>query len=325
MAFIDSVVNKVGSLVGVKRKDRLVYRANGYRNNYFAYEARRYAMMKAERVYKKKMHDLLDAAEKVIRKSQDKVIESKQTKIIENGRAVDSGLGEVLTSDATPRVIVAVNQYGEKVPEALMIYYRTDDVISVTEYHGDTPATYATNTICFWDCLATVTASSDKNLILTQVQGRDYSRKELVSGGDVVFNVSGEITSNYPGVYPEDTVKKFIQMMQYGGIIEVNHYLFRQYNIKRILVQSFELKTPEFKNIQPYSFKCVGIEPDVEVSITSDTISLLNKQISNYTPQKKTMEMIVAEKARKIAENQATYWTAEINQSIQSVLNKAGL
>ena len=56
--------------------------------------------------------------------------------------------------------------------------------------------------IAFCDLGATVSSQSSNNLILTKVQGRDYSRKELVSGGDINFTVTGKIVSNYPDIYP---------------------------------------------------------------------------------------------------------------------------
>ena len=54
----------------------------------------------------------------------------------------------------------------------------------------------------FLDLGAIVQVQSSNNLVLTKVQGRDYSRKELISGGDINFTVTGKIVSNYPDVYP---------------------------------------------------------------------------------------------------------------------------
>lgn len=78
----------------------------------------------------------------------------------------------------------------------------------------------------FLDLGAIVQVQSSNNLVLTKVQGRDYSRKELISGGDINFTVTGKIVSNYPDVYPYAEVSKFITLMQHKGVIQVFNLMF---------------------------------------------------------------------------------------------------
>ena len=68
--------------------------------------------------------------------------------------------------------------------------------------------------VTFVDLGPQVQVSSRNNILLTRVQGRDYTRKEYISGGDLEITINGKITSKYPDVYPEAEVSKFIRLVQ---------------------------------------------------------------------------------------------------------------
>jgi hypothetical protein len=232
--------------------------------------------------YKNKLIDSLTGDDKLREKVQKQRAQNKKNLILAGG-IVDQGLGFI---DASGHTVYAKNKYGHRFPEALMIYYKSDKTIEVEDviYSNnpaieDEPNNFKTDIIFFIDIVASVTVQSSKNLILTQVQGRDFTRKELVSGGDLTFSVSGKITGDSPGVYPANDVRKFIQIAQYGGVIQVNHYLFKQFNVKQIIIKDYSLDASECKNVQPYSFTCVAVEPDEDVIITQDTIGVLNEKI----------------------------------------------
>lgn len=119
----------------------------------------------------------------------------------------------------------------------------------------------------FIDLQPQVQVSSKNNVLLTTVQGRDYTRKELVSGGDLEIAVQGKITSKYPDVYPEAEVSKFLKLMQYRGVLECENTILRQFNIQRLIVQSYALTAPTCRNIQPYTLQCVAVEPSEAVEV----------------------------------------------------------
>lgn len=149
---------------------------------------------------------------------------------------------------------------------------RTEEAnkISLTE-----DGVYSAKYLVWSDCTALVSINSDRNLILTKVAGRDYSRKELVSNGDINFSVSGHILSGIAEVYPEEKVKKFIQTMRYKGIVEVNNIILDQFNISKIVIKDFSLSPVEGdKSRQDYTFNAVGIQPDSEVQVDEDTLYL---------------------------------------------------
>lgn len=275
----------------------LVYKSHAAYKSVFEFIARQTALQYAERTINGLWPKYQKKIEQEIRKTVLAQQDRNRVELISMGQKIDSGLGVVQATDGQ-YTYIAQDKYGAKVPDALMVYYDADTPVLVTDkvkeatmlregidadpedYMGGSSTSASTKTVCFIDLAPEVSISSSKNVILTNVQGRDYSRKELVSGGDLKFSVAGNIVFDEPDVYPDNDVKKFIQIMQYNGVIKVNHRLFRQFGINSIIVQDFSLGKPEFKNMQPYSFQCVAVEPDDEVVITTDTIGTINHDIA---------------------------------------------
>ena len=235
-------------------------------------------------------------AEKKLREKVQKQQKENARWIIEDAVVVEEELGQI-TLDDNKTVITATDAWGRKVPESLILSYVGDEVIegSVLTHNGqgaETRFTYSSKTVFVFDTCPSVSIQSGKNIVTTPVQGRDYSRKELVSGGDLTFQVSGSIVSHLAASrlskgsnefvveYPDNDVKKLIQIMQHPGIINVNHYLFRQFNVTRIIIKDFSLQQAKYKNIQPYEFTCVAVEPDEDVIVKQDTINALNRELS---------------------------------------------
>ena len=175
--------------------------------------------------------------------------------------------------------IHALDDWGCRSTDALMMAIELDKAIPVkgaqvqmsNEYSKTSGAT-TTKTLVWYDVTALITINSDKNLVVTKVQGRDYSRKELVSNGDIKFSVSGQITSKLPESYPADEVQKFIKMMQYKGVIRINNQLLDQFGITHIIIENFNLQSREgYKAVQNYTFSAIGLQPEKLQEITSDT------------------------------------------------------
>lgn len=123
----------------------------------------------------------------------------------------------------------------------------------------------------FVDLGPQVSLSSRSNIVLTTVQGRDYTRKEYVSGGDLEFTVNGNITSKYPDVYPEAELSKFLKIVQYKGVIDCDNTLLRQLKISQLIILGYTLAAPSCRNVQPYTLQCVAVEP-------SETVELISKE-----------------------------------------------
>ena len=216
------------------------------------------------------------------------LINNRNVQSVNWGR-VDAGNGNT---------IQAKDKYGTLVKESLMLYYKAEETHSVT----DGERTYETDVVCHIDLSPQVSMNSSKNIVMTQVQGRDYTRKELVSGGDLQFSISGNIVSDEMNVYPAEAVKKFIQIMEYNGILSVNFMMFEPFNVTQVIVKDYSLSQQTYKNVQPYSFNCVAVEPDEEVQIMSDTISVLNKELE-VSPTAKWYNLVLENKLTSMATN----------------------
>lgn len=121
--------------------------------------------------------------------------------------------------------------------------------------------------VTFVDLQPQIQISSKNNILLTTVQGRDYTRKELISGGDFEISINGKITSKYPEIYPDAEVSKFIKIIQYKGVIDCDNTILRQFNISKLIILNYTLPPSEYRNIQSYSLSCVAVEPSEAVEL----------------------------------------------------------
>ena len=136
--------------------------------------------------------------------------------------------------------------------------------------------------VTFVDLQPKLQISSKNNIVLTTVQGRDYSRKEFISGGDFEISISGKITSKYPEIYPEAEVSKFLKLMQYKGVVNCDNTILRQFNISQLIVQSYSFPTSEYRNIQPYTLTCVAVEPSEAVELKIADQEKVDVAIEHY-------------------------------------------
>lgn len=298
-------------------KSDLVYRNNRYKS-VLVHVAKQLAMSELEGQLNKILPRFRRNAENELRETVLKQQSANRAKIIENGKIQAESWGTIDAEGG--HKIIAKDRFGSAVPEALMIYYDDDESHQVEEisYVGlkevkEPP--YSTKTVCHIDLSPQVSMNSDKNIVMTQVQGRDYTRKELVSGGDLKFTINGMIVGNEDGVYPDTAVKKFIQVMQYNGILNVKFMLFGQFNVNRVIVTNYSLGTVEMKNVQPYSFSCVAVEPDEDVKITKDTIGAINMALE-LSPMNQWYKLILETKLGEILSsavmNTATSVTTQV-------------
>lgn len=284
----------------------VIYRNNRAYKSVLVHVAKQLAMSEIEGQINKLFPKYQRYLEKTLRKTVLEQQKSNQIQLIKNRETQMEEWGRISAQGG--HTIIAKDKYGNAVPESLMLFYDgdTDILVEDVKIVGDKQVkdSYTTKTICFIDINPDVAIQSSKNIVMTTVQGRDYTRKELVSGGDLNFTVTGEIVSNEEGVYPENDVKKFIQIMQYGGVVNVNHFQFKQFNVDKIIIKDFNMQNQEFKNIQPYTFTCVAVEPDEDVVVKSDTIAVINREIE-VSQMRKWYKLILNNKYAEIVANAA--------------------
>lgn len=236
--------------------------------------------------------------------------DSGYTQLILNSYSVkernkDNGYG-VMSINGNSRQVIATDVYGNRCVDAFMMGIPLKTPIKMEAFTENSftelqetgfgiekkPATeridrFESDTLVWWDCTAIVNVNSTRNVVITPVQGRDYSRKELVSNGDINFTVTGKILSNLPDVYPEEEVKKFIQIMKYKGIVTINSQALDMFGITQMIVKDFSLPQKEGgKSQQEYSFNAVGIMPAEETKITNDTLTVINQTFTTLEEEK---------------------------------------
>lgn len=238
---------------------------------------------------------------------------SNTQKLIENGNLVDDSYqydktniisakyGVMKVNDGN-NVIVATDMYGNRCVDSVMLAIPLKNPIEFTQRWRDDVAdsegyndsNFSTDTLVWWDCTAIVTVSSEKNIIATKVNGRDYSRKELISNGDINISVTGRLNSFLPDVYPTDDFQKFIQIMKYKGAVRVNSQILSQFGIDRILIQNFNMpQKTGYKNIQEYTFSAIGLQPTEEKKMDHDTITTIDSVIMKEEKEKSAWQKIL--------------------------------
>lgn len=190
-------------------------------------------------------------------------------------------------------IVYALDDWGCLSSEAIMLGICTGNNVTISqswpkfqsnssyiagphnENNGSITTKIKSDTLVWYDTTALVTVNSDKNLVVTRVQGRDYSRKELVSNGDIKFSVTGQISSKKPDVYPTQEVAKFLRIMQHKGVVKVTNQILAQFGITHIVITDFNLSPKEgYKSLQPYTFNALGLMPKKMEAITEDTVSI---------------------------------------------------
>lgn len=148
-------------------------------------------------------------------------------------------------------------------------YYNSDK--------GEVEFNYLYGLTTFIDLQPAVQVSRANNILLTTVEGRDFTRKELISGGDLKVNITGKITSKYPDVYPEAEISKFLHLVAFKGVLDCDNTVLRQFNISQLIIQSYSFQPPTCRNIQPYTLQCVAVEPSDSVSVKREEPEAVDK------------------------------------------------
>ena len=249
------------------------------------------------------------------KKIDDEAQENAMTKLIENAQKNDDAKYGIMKVNNGSNSVVAYDIYGNKCIDAIMLGIPVKDPIqystTVNKKSNSRNAldlgsntSFQSDTLVWYDPTALVTINSDRNLIITKVQGRDYSRKELVSNGDVNFTVTGHILSNMPEVYPAADVQKFIQIMQYKGIVKVNNLILDQFHIDGIVIKDFSLSPKEgYKSQQDYTFNAVGIMPTEEVKVTEDTINVIDNSLKKAAKEKSPWQKLLDNQLEGLAQS----------------------
>lgn len=285
--------------------DRLVtYNVVRPYKNVLVFESQRVALQTAIGAIYDIVPNLIRNSQRKIFDQRDEKIKSVNKQIEDEGKKVTENYGKLTTSD--DKEIVALDVFGRPVPTALILSFKGEVDITYSMTFGRNDAVFERNytldtalpgrtqkrgayehrqkseitskDVVVIDLQPKIDCSSSRNVQVTPVQGRDYSRKEIIGNGDVKFSVSGKFVSKNPDVYPQSDVARFIEIMRHNGIIKVNNFIFGQHNVTNIIITDYQLPQTECLNEQPYSFTCVGVEPD-EGKTHFDTLKAIEYQV----------------------------------------------
>lgn len=90
--------------------------------------------------------------------------------------------------------------------------------------------------------------------------------------------------------------------MNYKGAIRVKSQMLSMLGIDRIVIQNFNMPQKEgYKNIQEYTFTAIGMQPDKEIKVDSDTIvSIEQALIKNSDDSKSAWQKMLDKKLEGI-------------------------
>lgn len=214
----------------------------------------------------------------------------------------ENTFGFIELKDDSNKKVWALDAEGGVVRDALILYYvgkesekksitipkvsEDSNSIKVTRDDNGNAETDTANTACvfFCDLSPQITMESSKNIIMTPVQGRNYTRKELIANGDMTFTIRGAAVSHNLYAYPKEDVARLLNIYQYGGIVEVNNMIFDNYGVKRLLIKSLHLDNQDCNNVQPYTIQCVAVEPaDASVEYNVNAVKKMSVVDDGYS------------------------------------------
>lgn len=106
-----------------------------------------------------------------------------------------------------------------------------------------------------------------KNVVRTNINGRDGTIKEYIGMGDYQINIKGVICGEN-GVYPSEDVENLMKFMIYGQSIPIDSkFLNEVFDIFEIVVLDYDIpQTEGGQSYQKFEINCVSEKP-VEILI----------------------------------------------------------
>lgn len=84
-----------------------------------------------------------------------------------------------------------------------------------------------------------MTVSQSKNIVITQIQGRDGTVKEEIGLGDYIITINGIITGGN-GHYPIDEVREFKKMLNANKTLEVVSTYLQNLDVTNLVIKDYE-------------------------------------------------------------------------------------
>lgn len=107
--------------------------------------------------------------------------------------------------------------------------------------------------------LAIIFMTNQKNIIETQLQGRDGTVKEYISSGDYQIRIEGRVFGKGANNYPIDEVQNLIAICDAPQAITVTSDYLKMFNVTSIVIKQADFDQVEGeRNYQHFKLTCVS-------------------------------------------------------------------
>lgn len=107
-----------------------------------------------------------------------------------------------------------------------------------------------------------VEVTQTKNIVKTQMLGKDGTVKEYISMGDYIVKIRGALVNTFRKDYPKNKVEKLVRIFKKNQALDVVSEYLMMFGIYNLVVDDFTMGQQEGKqNIQKFEATCSSDEP----------------------------------------------------------------
>lgn len=115
-----------------------------------------------------------------------------------------------------------------------------------------------------------LTVNQSKNIVKTEIQGRNGTVKEYISDGDYSITVAGTIVSPDAKSYPRESINLLKTVLDIPLSLEVTAEFLNIWNISNVVVESYSFPQQQgTRNTQPFQITMLSDEP-IELQINNE-------------------------------------------------------
>lgn len=103
------------------------------------------------------------------------------------------------------------------------------------------------------------TVNRSKNIVRTQVQGRNGTVKEYISDGDYEVSIAGVLVGQYPRQYPEEDMERLLEICNAQVAIGVQSRFLQLFNITDLVITEREFTQRQgYANTQVFQIRALS-------------------------------------------------------------------
>jgi hypothetical protein len=202
---------------------------------------------------------ILDKAKSFVGTPEGEIFQNTAAKLLQKFGFVGTELlGGIQFADDIP---IGISPFGTLVFDSLIVpagrytVINTEGVTEIVAYEG-----IEIQTIVF-------EASQQKNIVKTQISGRDGSIKEYISSNDTAITMRGAVVNSLNIAYPRVAVQRLIRILKVPQQIRVvSKFINDTLGFEFITIESWNLiTTPGMRNVQAFTITAVNdVSPEAD-------------------------------------------------------------